>query len=130
MDESHFDGRMMKLRYARAPKGERIFVENSGDLKSTLSISILTSLVHENPIYIQYRDQSNSQEHFLFLFGLQLSLDILPRVISFYATMRLFIMDPIRFRWLKIYSFLSALSLLDSQFTVLSSIRVSWSLTT
>lgn len=64
LDESHFDGRMSKIRYARSKKNERAQVVTHTSLKERCSLSLMMCLDHNQPFYFELREDTNTQEDF------------------------------------------------------------------
>jgi hypothetical protein len=53
-DESHFVGRQLFGRRMVSPIGERAYVVTDSHLNTTTTLTLLTSAVHENPVFLRY----------------------------------------------------------------------------
>lgn len=79
LDECHFDGRDCKIRYARGKKGERVCIPNYTPLNERVSVTLLTSLTDNIPVYFDIRESSNTQFDF---FGFVISAITAGRLIA------------------------------------------------
>lgn len=66
LDESHFDGRGTQCKFGRGPINQRVIGNSNLELSERCSLTLITSLVHTKPYFVEYRDASNCQEDFLF----------------------------------------------------------------